>query len=97
MIIYGEYRAGLEEVYHEGYEQGYNDATTWIAVEDRLPDKSGEVLVITLNGNMTVIPYSNKFKLFNVVEDTPSTCKYAIPCTHWLPLPVKPKGYRYGN
>ncbi len=91
--IYGKCNAGLEEVFHEAYEQGYNDATEWIAVEDRLPDKSGKVLVITLYGSMMVIKYSNKFKLFNVDDDVPGTCNYAIPCTHWLPLPQKPKGY----
>ena len=91
--IYGKCNAGLEEVFHEAYEQGYNDATEWIAVEDRLPDKSGNVLVITLKGSMTVIHYSNKFKLFNVHDDAPETCNYTIPCTHWLPFPQKPKGY----
>lgn len=93
MSLYNDYRVSLKEAYDLGYAQGYNDATEWIAVEDELPDSSGEVLALTTDGIMMILPYSSKFKLFNV-HDIQSTYRlYPILCTHWQPLQQKPKGY----
>lgn len=61
----------------------------WISVDDRLPEKSGEVLVYKPN-YMCVLDYSRKHQAFNAFDDLESV-DYAIEVTHWMPLPKPPK------
>ena len=64
----------------------------WISVEERLPEKSGEVLTYRPNF-VTVMDYSIKHKAFNAFDDLESA-SYAIEVTHWMPLPKPPKEHR---
>ena len=61
----------------------------WISVEERLPEKSGDVLCYKKNG-ISVLPYSHKHKAFNAYDSSYSA-EYVIPVTHWMPLPKPPK------
>lgn len=67
----------------------------WISVKDRLPEKSGDVLVYIAyrreHGRVTVVPYSDRYKAFNTRDEYVSP-KYKIDgVTHWMPLPEPPK------
>lgn len=64
----------------------------WISVEERLPEKSGEVLTYKPN-SVDVLPYSHKHKAFNAFDDLVSA-NYSIAVTHWMPLPKAPKEHR---
>lgn len=61
----------------------------WISVDERLPEKSGEVLIYKPN-YVDVLPYSRKHQAFNAYDDLVSV-DYAIAVTHWMPLPKPPK------
>ena len=61
----------------------------WIDVNERLPEKSGQYVVCCM-GSVTILPYSAKYKLFNAYDDTNCDNKYALECTHWMPLPEPP-------
>lgn len=63
---------------------------TWISVNDRLPDKSGYYLILSDNGRANVLSYSVRHKAFNAF-DLFEDARYALLCTHWMPLPESPK------
>ena len=65
----------------------------WISVKDKLPEKSGAVLVHSASGWMETVHYSATHKLFNAYDhnEKAEVEKYAIECTHWMPLPEPPK------
>ena len=63
----------------------------WISVKDRLPEKSGDYLVLTYNGFIERLSYSERHNTFNA-DDRLMYAECAIPCTHWMPLPQPPKG-----
>lgn len=65
-------------------------APQWISVKERLPEKSGDYLVTTYNGNRTCLPYSSKNRAFNSFDGNTDHV-LDIPCTHWMPLPELPK------
>ena len=63
----------------------------WIPVTERLPEESGDYLVITYNGFIERLSYSERHNAFNT-DDRLMYAECAIPCTHWMPLPEPPKG-----
>ena len=63
----------------------------WISVKDRLPEKSGDYLVLTYNGFIERLSSSERHNTFNA-DDRLMYAECAIPCTHWMPLPQPPKG-----
>ena len=70
----------------------------WISVEERLPDKSGEVL-ICVYGHVTIAWYSvNRFEtgggMVFFVDDHFAD---GNEVTHWMPLPQPPKEESYGT
>ncbi len=70
----------------------------WISVEERLPDKSGEVL-ICVYGHVTIAWYSvNRFEtgggMVFFVDDHFADDNEV---THWMPLPQPPKEESYGT
>ena len=66
----------------------------WISVEDRLPDKSGEYIILNDAGHQDVLMYSKKYKLFNACDffEEYFVVKNSIKVTHWMPLLEMPKG-----
>lgn len=62
----------------------------WISVKDRLPDKSGSYLILSDKGCANVLSYSVRHKAFNAF-DLFEDARYALLCTHWMPLPEPPK------
>lgn len=73
-------------------EQGYRKQE-WISVDERLPEESGVYVACTDNGNPMTLDYSAKHKLFNSFDSYPRDVAegFAIPVTHWMPLPEAPK------
>ena len=63
----------------------------WIPVTERLPEESGDYLVITDGGFIERLSYSERHNAFNT-DDRLVYAACAIPCTHWMPLPEPPKG-----
>ena len=70
---------------------------TWIDVNDRLPEKSGEYLCF-LNYCIYPLSFSKKYKAFNCQDfyDEAEAKKISIrDVTHWCELPDPPKGYKH--
>lgn len=63
----------------------------WISCKDKLPEKSGYYLIISDNGHADVLSYSVRHKAFNAF-DLFEDARYALRCTHWMPIPKLPKG-----
>ena len=61
-----------------------NATTTWISVEDRLPEREGKYLTYTTRGTIEI---SSFYPFY--LNDKPQV-DYWI--THWMPLPEAPKG-----
>ena len=62
----------------------------WIPVTERLPEESGDYLVILDWGTMCVLEFSKVHQAFNASDSIPNDAE--IFCTHWMPLPQPPKG-----
>ena len=76
------------ELYNAGYRK-----QEWISVDERLPEESGVYVAYTDNGNSMTLDYSAKHKLFNSFDSYSRDVAegFAIPVTHWMPLPEAPK------
>lgn len=76
------------------YNEGYRRQRGWISVDERPPEESGEYFASTKSGLSMCLPYSAKYKMFNVYDgqDAEYAEKMAIEVTHWMPLPEPPKG-----
>jgi len=57
--------------------------SSWIAVKDRLPDSSGDYLVLLRSAKHRVMSYTREGETF-----IPRSINQAI--THWMPLPPVP-------
>ncbi len=84
-----------EQLYYEGYRKqskpiscGHENGVEWISVEDRLPDKYGDVICFTRKGTIWQVTYNPTYKLFNVSYDN---VENAMDVTHWMPLPQPPE------
>lgn len=66
-------------------------AILWVPVAERLPEKSGDYLVVTECGVCMTMTYSAMHRAFNAF-DSEETPKVAIACTYWMPLPEVPHG-----
>ena len=69
----------------------------WISVEDRLPDQSGEVLVIVSGNPQKNITLNCAYELAEydhydgwIMEMWPEWEDAVV--THWMPMPQPPKG-----
>ena len=62
----------------------------WIPVTERLPEESGDYLVILDWGTMCVLEFSKVHQAFNASDSIPNDSE--IFCTHWMPRPQPPKG-----
>ena len=84
-------KAGFEEDGHlSPYIEEYIDACPtvgeWISVDDRMPEKMGEVLVV-LYGRVCIAWYHGNGQF----ETGSGLICYAEEVTHWMPLPEPPK------
>ena len=61
----------------------------WISVEDRLPEESGEYLVVTRGGVCMTMAYSAVHRVFNAFDW--GEVNAPINCDYWMPLPEMPK------
>ncbi len=59
----------------------------WIPCSERLPEKSGKVLVCTEIGYMEVVNYSAKYKRFNDYDECPRASTGFSDTVAWMPLP----------
>ena len=66
--------------------------TTWISVEERLPEKSCEYLCVSRTGVIYLMQYSHRYKAFNATDDEDGDRWKLGGITHWMPLPDPPKG-----
>ena len=75
------------------YNAGYRKHSGWISVNDRLPDKSGNYLVLTTNGNHAVLSYSAKHRLFNAFDGLSKKWNkmHTIPVAYWMMCPESPE------
>lgn len=78
----------LAKAFDYGYKQGKKDATQWISVKDRLPEKGGRYLTCDHKGNVHIF-YHYDFYQFPFDIDEENTRFYMV--THWMPLPPKPQ------
>ena len=72
----------------QAYKNGYADATKWIPVSERLPEKNISVLGYDLKQGRNIFWYDENG--FNDVDEY----GYSYPIktvTHWIPLPQPPK------
>ena len=60
----------------------------WISVDERLPEKYGDVLCHTRKGAIWQVTYNPKYRLFNVSYDN---VENAMDVDYWMPLPEPPK------
>lgn len=76
------------------HNTGYRKQSEWISVDEKLPEESGEYIASTKSGLSMCLPYSAKYKMFNVYDgqDAAYAEKMAIKVTHWMPLPEPLKG-----
>lgn len=82
-----------QEIAKGAYNAGYRKQSEWISVEDRLPDKGQEVLAYRgdYNGDMmNTYTYLGRKNWEDDYGYRGSTEHEGI--THWMPLPVPPKG-----
>ena len=71
----------------------------WISVKDRLPEKSGEVVIMTLSIitgkvlTITNVAYSAKWKAFNAYDEDSKDFvqKTEIHADYWMPMPEPPE------
>lgn len=91
-LIFTKNYGTLDAVAKHLYESGYRKQE-WISVDDKLPEKSGGYLVYTYNENRLILDYSAEHNLFNTFDSYSRDVAegYAIPVTHWMPLPEPPK------
>ncbi len=69
--------------------------TNWIPVSERLPEKSGDVLVCSVAGCIDVVHYSAKHRQFNSYDELPKSDASIFSNTvAWMPLP---EPYREGG
>lgn len=69
-----------------------NWRSQWISVKDRLPERSGDVLVCHDEYYiMSVLSYSWRHKAFNAFDSLPTSENRIESVTHWMPLPEPPK------
>lgn len=65
----------------------------WISVKDRLPDKSGNVLVCYGEYNcVNVLSYSCRYHAFNAFDELPDTEYKIDDVKYWMPIPEMPEG-----
>ena len=64
----------------------------WISVKDRLPEKSGDVLVCCGKHNSrTSLSYSCRHHAFNAFDCLPDAENKIDDVKYWMPLPEPPK------
>ena len=68
-----------EKLYNAGYRK-----QEWISVEERLPDGQGRFLIADEAGDMMVAFWTKQFGWLSSVRTN--------KVTHWMPLPMPPKG-----
>lgn len=61
----------------------------WIKCSDRLPDKSGYYLVITIGNNANVLEFSKRHSAFNA-GDSRDDNEFEIKCVWWTEIPELP-------
>jgi len=67
-------------------------AVGWVSVNDRLPDKSGNVLVCYGEYNcVMVLNYSCRHHAFNAFDSLPDTELKIDDVNYWMPIPEPPK------
>lgn len=83
----------LRKAYEEGYAEGVKDGMPkWTSVEESLPNRSDDYLVIIrVTNNIRVLSYSARHKVFNAFDSQLEVNLLPIPVTHWMPLPEPPK------
>jgi hypothetical protein len=59
--------------------------SAWISVDERLPDKQAQYLIVDDEGYMEVALWTRQFGWFSHVNR-------GNKVTHWMPLPEPPKG-----
>lgn len=64
--------------------------SAWISVDERLPDKQAQYLIVDDEGYMEVALWARQFGWFSHVNR-------GNEVTHWMPLPEPPKGVANGN
>jgi hypothetical protein len=64
----------------------------WISVDERLPEKTCECLIIDKLGIVFLAPYSDRHRSFNASDDDDGDRWKLNDVTHWMPLPEVPKG-----
>lgn len=97
--------ADLQRAYRDGYEDGKKEATEWIAVEKRLPEdvygrdrKQITVLVCTKSGRVStssrvrMMQYNRETWELEYADVFEWSGQIAKKVTHWMPLPMPPKG-----
>jgi hypothetical protein len=65
--------------------RAYAPQSEWISVDERLPDKQAQYLIVDDEGYMEVALWTRQFGWFSHVNR-------GNKVTHWMPLPEPPKG-----
>ena len=60
----------------------------WISVKDRLPDNSGDYLIVS-DGGVYVDRYVSDYMIFMYPDQNN---EQDLHVTHWMPLPEPPSG-----
>lgn len=62
------------------------ESIRWIPCSERLPDKSDDYICCTRSKSICTLPYSVKYKAFNVLDRSKDK-KHEIKVIAWMPLP----------
>lgn len=96
--IYTDYYKTAEKLTFMGYRKqsepfscGHEKGGEWISVEDRLPEKTCECLIVDTLGVIYLAPYSSRYRAFNATDEDDGDRWRLNNTTHWMPLPEAPK------
>lgn len=83
MVDWEAIENSIAQAFDAGYKQGKADAMTWVSVEERLPEKEDEAVIVWEKQGFALIDWRHDNK-WAILDNN-----YGI-ATHWMPIPTPP-------